>query len=197
MWKEEKFCECAVCSNEPFNNLKLHRLRKFAVRNTAAVLRVERWKGKRACIFNGVLAIWLINTSLSYSRHAHLAVQTNKKAETVVLAVNGSAVLTKCMFSAQVKLCNRTYSYDDVKFTVMNGLLWDVILGREFLKQHKSVNFNFGGPEHSLRHRVFEPLKRPHPVRLFEHMTFDCNPTAAKSRYYLQTDQKFTEIQIQ
>ena len=54
----------------------------------------------------------------------------------------GLAVATKGVCSARVQLCNRTY--DNVKFTVMNGLLWDVILGREFLKLHESVQFNFG-----------------------------------------------------
>jgi len=90
---------------------------------------------------NGVLAKGLIDTgaksnhiALSFSRNAHLAVQTSKKVEEV-LAVEGSVVAAKGICSAQVQLCNR--SYDDVKFTVMNGLLWDVILGREFLQQKK------------------------------------------------------------
>jgi len=62
-------------------------------------------------------------------------VQTSKKAEKVVLAVKGSTVATKHICSARVQLCNRTY--DNVKFIVMNGLLWDMILGREFLKLHE------------------------------------------------------------
>jgi len=68
---------------------------------------------------NGVLAKGLIDTgaksnhiAVSFIRRAHLAVQTSKKVETVVLAVKGSAVATKGICSAQVKLCNRTY--DDV-----------------------------------------------------------------------------------
>ena len=50
---------------------------------------------------NGVLAKELIGTgvksnhiALSFSRHAHLAVQTNKKAEKIVPGVKGSAVAT-------------------------------------------------------------------------------------------------------
>jgi len=96
--------------------------------------------------------------------------------------------------SARVQLCNRTS--DNVKFTVMNGLLWDVILGREFLKLHESVQFNFGGPEQSLQLGVLEHLKFPNPVRLFEHMTPDCHPIAAKSRNYSKSDQEFIETRI-
>ena len=77
---------------------------------------------------NGVLAKGLIDTgaksnhiALSFIRRAHLAVQTSYKVEKVILAVKGSAVATKGICSAQVQLCNR--AYDDVKFTVMNGLL--------------------------------------------------------------------------
>jgi len=68
-----------------------------------------------------------------------------------------------------------------------------VILGREFLKLHKSVQFNFGGPEQSLQLGVLEPLKCPNPVRLFQHMTPDCPPIAAKSRNYSKADQEFLE----
>ena len=91
---------------------------------------------------NRVLAKGLIDTGaksnhivLSFIRRAHLAVQTSNKVEKVILAVKDSAVAAKRICSAHVQLCNRTY--DNVKFTVMNGLLWDVILVREFLKLHK------------------------------------------------------------
>ena len=77
----------------------------------------------------------------------------------------------------------------------MDGLLWDVILGREFLKQHRSVNFNFGGPECPLHLGVLEPLKA-NPVRLFEHLTPECQPIAAKSRHYSRADQAFIRTQV-
>jgi len=78
----------------------------------------------------------------------------------------------------------------------MNGLLWDVILGHEFLKLHESVQFNFGGPEQSLQLGILEPLKCQNPARLFEHMTPDCHPIAAKSRNYSKADQEFIETRI-
>ena len=78
----------------------------------------------------------------------------------------------------------------------MNGLLWDVILGHEFLKLHESVQFNFGGPEQSLQLGILEPLKCQNPARLFEHMTPDCHPIAAKSRNYTKADHEFIETQV-
>ena len=83
---------------------------------------------------NEVLAKGLIDTgaksnhiALSFIRRAHLAVQTSNKVEKVILAVKG----TKGICSAEVQLCNRAYDDDD-KFTVMNGLLWDVMLAVNF-----------------------------------------------------------------
>ena len=70
-----------------------------------------------------------------------------------------------------------------------------MILGREFLKQHKSVNFNFGGPECPLHLGVFEPL-RAKPVRLFDHLTPECQPITAKSRHYSRADQAFIRTQV-
>jgi len=78
----------------------------------------------------------------------------------------------------------------------MNGLLWDMIPGREFLKLHESVQFNFDGPEQSLQLGVLEPLKCPYPARLFEHMTPDCHPVTAKSRNDSKADQEFIETRI-
>jgi len=78
----------------------------------------------------------------------------------------------------------------------MNGLLWDVILGREFLKLYESFQFTFGGPEQSLQLGVLKPLKCPNPVRLYAHMTPDGQPIVAKSRNYSKADQEFIETRI-
>jgi len=119
----------------------------FELATLRTFLRSDDEKVNVHVFINGVLAKGLIDTgaksnhiALSFIRRAHLAVLISKKVEKVVLTVKGSAVATKRICSARVQLCNRTY--DNVKFTVMNSLLWDVILGREFLKLHESVQFN-------------------------------------------------------
>jgi len=115
---------------------------------------------------------------LNFSCHAYLTVQTSNKVEKIVLAVKDSTFPTKGMCSALVKVCSHTY--DDVKFSAVNGLLWDIIFGRGFLTQHKCVQLNCGGSEHSLELGVLVRLKYPHPVRSFAHMTFGCHPTSGK-----------------
>ena len=62
--------------------------------------------------------------------------------------MKGASVKTLGCCAASVELKGRDYS--NVSFSIMNGLMWDVILGRDFLNQHRSVNFNFGGPKTSL-----------------------------------------------
>ena len=58
------------------------------------------------------------------------------------LAVKGfvSKSLGECEVS--VRIGNR--EYPNVTMHVMNGLRTDVILGRDFMEQHSSVNFHFG-----------------------------------------------------
>ena len=49
--------------------------------------------------------------------------------------------------------------------------------------------------ETSLHLGVLEPLKA-NPVRLFEHLTPECQPIAAKSRHYSRADQAFIRTQV-
>jgi len=42
---------------------------------------------------------------------------------------------------------------------VMDNLMWDVIVGREFLKEHQSVSFEFGGPKRPLNLNSLDVLK--------------------------------------
>jgi len=37
--------------------------------------------------------------------------------------------------------------------------MWDVIVGREFLKEHQSVSFEFGGPKRPLNLNSLDVLK--------------------------------------
>jgi len=86
--------------------------------------------------------------------------------------------------------------YDDVTLSVLDGLLWDVILGREFMEVHKSVNIHFGGIERPLHLGVLKPLKASVPVRLFEHISPATTPIAVKSQRYAQADKEFIASEI-
>ena len=140
-----------------------------------------------AVMINGVQVNGLLDTgakcihlSMKFAKQANVPIRTTS-ADEIELAVRGASVETQGSCSMLVELFDR--SYENVAFSIMDGLLWDVILGREFLKQHRSVYFNFGGPECPLHLGVLESLKA-NPVRLFEHLTPECQPIAAQSRHY-------------
>ena len=89
----------------------------------------------------GVLARCLLDTgvkrnhvNLAFFRRAGLAVTDNHREE-IGLAVKGSSVKTRGSRRSSIKLKNRCY--EDVSLSVTDGLQWDVILGRDFLKEHK------------------------------------------------------------
>ena len=68
-------------------------------------------------------------------------------------------------------------------------------MGREFLKEHQSVSFEFDGPKCPLNLDSLDVLKGVTPVRLFEHLTPDCRPVASKSRNYSPSDRAFIATQ--
>ena len=77
-----------------------------------------------------------------------------------------------------------------------------MILGQDFLKQHRSVVFNFGGEKPSLivntigTVNALSAMKIP-PVRLFEHLTDDCRPVSVRSRKQTQSNAKFIHEETQ
>ena len=83
-----------------------------------------------------------------------------------------------------------------MRLFALENLLWDVILGCEFLSEHESINIKFGGPKSSLQLAAFKPIKIPNPVRLFEHLSPNCRPVATKRRNYSTADQDFISNEI-
>ena len=78
----------------------------------------------------------------------------------------------------------------------MNDFLWDVILGRGFLRQNEFVSFNFGGSKSLLHVHALQTNKNVSKVHLFEHMTPDSQPTAASSRKFTKADEEFIKSWI-
>ena len=155
-------------------------------------------------LVNGMLANCLLDTgakqnhiSTDFQRRAKIKVQnvaSGQESMKVDLAVKEASVKTLgcCAASVELKGCN----YRNINFSVMNGLLWDVILGRDFLSQHQNVNFNFGGPKTSLELGALKPIKCVEPVKLFEHMSPNCEPVAVRRRNYSKADQSFISDQV-
>ena len=98
-------------------------------------------------LVNGTLANCLFDTGAKFNhintdfcRRNKMKVNDKNNTMQVDLEVKGAAMQTEGVCLTSVELRGREYT--DVKFSVMNGLLWDVILGRDFLNQHESVSFN-------------------------------------------------------
>ena len=152
-------------------------------------------------LVNGTLANCRLDTGAKFNhintdfcRQNKIKVNDKNNTMQVDLAVKGAAVQTQGVCSTSVEL--RVRENTDVKFSVMNGLLWDVILGRDFLSQHKSVSFKFGDLESPLELGALLPIKGLEPVRLFEHLSPNCRPLTTKRRNYSKTDQSFISSHI-
>jgi len=78
----------------------------------------------------------------AFINRTNLSVDDSTKEE-IGLAVKGSTARTRGSCNVQIDLLDR--SYEKVNMLVMDNLMWDVILGREFLKEHQSVSFQFSG----------------------------------------------------
>jgi len=207
-----KTCTCFVCGKKGhFAKVCRSRRKKLSCGQPLAVCKQKQRNVTTSyeasddenvnvtVVINGVQANGLLDTgakcnhlSMKFAKQANLTNRTTSAHE-IELAVKGASVKTQGSCSTLVELFDR--SYENVAFSIMDGLLWDVILGREFLKQHRSVNFNFGGPEYPLHLGVLEPLKAK-PDRLFEHLTRECQPIAAKSRHYSRVDQEFIRNRV-
>ena len=142
---------------------------------------------------NGITAETLVDTG---SMFCHISETFQRKVcsplgpstKQIGLAVKGfvSKSLDECEVSVQIG--NR--EYPNVTMHAMDGLRTDVILGRDFMEQHSSVNFHFGGSQPPLNMGSLEALKTLSEPRLFD-LTEDCHPILTKSRRYSNQDRKF------
>ena len=97
---------------------------------------------------NGVFANALIDigSTLShiihcFSERLNLMLQNSKNS--IGLAIKGCASSSFGVSKVKEELNGRSYS--QVTVTVLKDLLTDVVLGQDFLEQHKSINIQFGG----------------------------------------------------
>ena len=118
----------------------------------------------------------------------------NEKIFKLDLAVKSSAVKTKGTCCTSVEF--RGQSYENVEFSILDDLLWDVILGCEFLSQHESVKIDFGGPKSTLKLGALKSIQGIKPVRLFEHLSTNYRPIATKRRNYSKADENIVNVEI-
>ena len=68
-----------------------------------------------------------------------------------VYSSNQRFLYSKSLGMCQVNLKLLGQEYKNVSATVLKNLITDVILGRDFMTQHQSININFGGVKPTLQ----------------------------------------------
>ena len=96
----------------------------------------------------------------------------------------------------QVNLKLLGQEYKSVSVTVLKNLISDVILGRDFMTQHQSINIHFGGVKPTLQLGAVEAVKTSTPAKLFQYLHNDCRPIATKERRYSWQDKSFISSEI-
>ena len=89
--------------------------------------------------------------------------------------------------------------YKDTRFSILNNLCCDVILGVDFLSQHQSVVLQFGGNKSALT--INKTVTSCHlkeangtdPVSLFSNLSPECKPIVTKSRRFSTPDKSFIQ----
>ena len=80
--------------------------------------------------------------------------------------------------------------------TVLKNLITDIILGRDFMTQHQSINIHFRGIKPTLQLNALEAIKTSTPVKLFQYLHNDCRFIATKERCYSWQDKSFIFSEI-
>ena len=120
---------------------------------------------------------------------------------------------SKSMGVCREKFTVRGHEYQGLELSILPDLCADVILGKDFLKLHESVTFEYGG---SLPPLVLATLSEPkypdiihslvlagigtlniQPPALFEHKHPDIKPIRAKRRRYSHEDTIFIKHEVE
>ena len=90
--------------------------------------------------------------------------------------------------------------YCNVMLSVMPGLCADVVLGQDFLRQHKEVVIKLGGPRETLfvgKNSVCGVAAcEANCDRLFRNLKPECKPIATKSRKFNEDDKRFIAAEV-
>ena len=96
--------------------------------------------------------------------------------------------------------CFATFKYQDtvyrnIRLSLMPGLCSDVLLGHDFLNQHKSLEISFKGSLPTLSVCGVAAAKVETPF-LFANLDPNCKPIATRSRRFSQPDKAFIDKEI-
>ena len=118
----------------------------------------------------------------------------------ITMASTSHSVEIKGIVSVELCAFNNTYS--ELKLGVMKDLCADLILGIDFMKQHKEIKFKFSGNQNAVsindtRTQVCNVMAANiEPPRIFRSIPKDCVPVATKSRRYSEADTRFINEEV-
>jgi len=90
----------------------------------------------------------------------------------IIMAVTGSRSQSDCYCMASIEMQARCYK--QVKLVVLDNLFVDVILGRQFLKQHQNLQINYQGKEPPLQLGFLGCIKTDVKPCIFENLQPNC-----------------------
>ena len=119
---------------------------------------------------NGITANALIDTGSTLTHISEdlsklLKLELTELSQKFTLATSDSYSKSLGMCKVNLKLLDQEYK--SVSATVLKNLITDVILERDFMTQHQSINIHFGGLKPTLQLGALEAVKTSTPVKLF------------------------------
>ena len=138
-----------------------------------------------------------INENLA--RQLNLKIIPKEKA--ITMAQNNLTVKTKGVVQVNMTLALNNHLYKNTSLMVMPNLCSEVVLGKDFQRQHKMVSFVYGGdlPDLTVVKReqccLLEAANVEEPT-LFPNINPSIKPIATKSRRYSKQDQEFISKEI-
>ena len=148
---------------------------------------------------NGRQAQALLDSGANANFMDHRYAETNKFT---VFPANYSVGLASGAISSRVKgVCYVTLNvknqqYENIKMSILDELVSDIILGESFMKQHSSVEFQFGGCKPPLVVSALSPMNVVLPP-MFSNVGDDIKPLAVKSRRFSSPDKTFIKQEVQ
>ena len=158
------------------------------------------------CKVNNSVAKGLIDSGSSESFMDLNFVRSNKLKYTSIsdskvnMASEAVSVNVVGYIYAEIRIDDRVYK--NFKFSILNKLCSDVILGLDFMKLHDEVTFTMGGTQDSLvinNDRIVSAALSKASVeapQLFSNLSSNCEPIATKSRYFKKEDKAFITEEV-
>lgn len=147
---------------------------------------------------NGFKAEALIDTGSSVSfinkslvEILKLKIKPSRQTITLASLSHVSYVQGVCYVNIQLE----KHQYKNQSLLIVNNLCADAIIGHDILKNHSSLELEFGGTQEPLRICNVMEASVP-PASLFTHLSPHTKPIAVRSRHHTADDERFIKTEV-